>query len=124
MNFLLVFVGAGLGGMLRHLVNLLTLRGFGPGFPVGTFAINITGSIVMGMVVGYLATRDMPSPELRLFVATGILGGYTTFSTFSLDTITLWQRGEIASAAAYVLGSLVLSFAGLWFGMAPFRRWI
>jgi CrcB protein len=122
MNFLLVFVGAGLGGVLRHIVNMLTLRGFGPGFPAGTLIINITGSIIMGLVVGYLATRDMPSPELRLFVATGILGGYTTFSTFSLDTITLWQRGEMGAAAAYVLGSLVLSFAGLWLGMALFRR--
>ena len=122
MNFLLVFVGAGLGGVLRHIVNMLTLRWFGPGFPAGTFLINITGSIVMGLVVGYLATRDMPNPEVRLFVATGILGGYTTFSTFSLDTITLWQRGEIAATAAYVLGSLILSFAGLWLGMAIFRR--
>lgn len=122
MNYLLVFVGAGLGGVLRHIVNMLTLRWFGPGFPAGTFLINITGSIVMGLVVGFLATRDMPSVELRLFVATGILGGYTTFSTFSLDTITLWQRGELAAAAAYVIGSLVLSFAGLWLGMALFRR--
>jgi len=122
MNYLLVFVGAGLGGVLRHIVNMLTLRWFGPGFPAGTFVINITGSIIMGLVIGYLATRDMPSLELRLFVATGILGGYTTFSTFSLDTITLWQRGEFAAGIAYVLGSLVLSFAGLWLGMALFRR--
>lgn len=122
MNYLLVFVGAGLGGVLRHTMNMLTLRWFGPGFPAGTFLINITGSIAMGLVVGYLATRDMPNVEVRLFVATGILGGYTTFSTFSLDTITLWQRGEFTAAAAYVLGSLVLSFAGLWLGMALFRR--
>ncbi len=122
MSFLLVFVGAGLGGVLRHIMNMLSLRWFGPGFPAGTFLINISGSIVMGLVVGFLATRDMPSIELRLFVATGILGGYTTFSTFSLDTITLWQRGEFAAAAAYVIGSLVLSFAGLWLGMALFRR--
>ena len=122
MSFLLVFVGAGLGGVLRHIMNMLSLRWFGPGFPAGTFLINISGSIVMGLVVGYLATRDMPSVELRLFVATGILGGYTTFSTFSLDTISLWQRGEFAAAAAYVIGSLVLSFAGLWLGMALFRR--
>jgi CrcB protein len=122
MNFLLVFVGAGLGGMLRHAVNMLSLRWFGPNLPWGTFLINITGSIAMGLVVGCLAHRNVPGVELRLFVATGILGGYTTFSTFSLDTITLWERGEIAVAAAYVLGSLVLSFAGLWLGMALFRR--
>lgn len=122
MNFLLVFVGAGLGGMLRHAINLLSLRWFGPNFPFGTLLINITGSAIMGLVVGYLATRDMPSTELRLFVATGILGGYTTFSTFSLDTISLWERGEIAASLAYVVGSLVLSFAGLWLGMLVFRR--
>jgi len=122
MNYLLVFVGAGLGGVLRHIVNLLTLRWFGPNFPAGTFLINITGSIAMGMVIGYLATRNVPGPELRLFIATGVLGGYTTFSTFSLDTIALWQRGEIGTAAAYVLGSLILSFTGLWLGMVLFRR--
>lgn len=122
MNFILVFVGAGFGGMLRHAVNLLALRRLGPNFPYATLLINISGSLAMGLVVGYLAGRNMPSPELRLFIATGILGGYTTFSTFSLDTISLWQRGEIAAALAYVIGSLVLSFAGLWFGMVLFRR--
>lgn len=122
MNFLLVFVGAGLGGMLRHAINMLSLRWLGPNFPWGTFIINITGSIAMGLVVGFLAHRNVPGTELRLFVATGILGGYTTFSTFSLDTISLWERGEIATAAAYVLGSLLLSFVGLWFGMVVFRR--
>lgn len=122
MNFLLVFVGAGLGGMLRHAINMLSLRWLGPNFPWGTFIINITGSIAMGLVVGFLAHRNVPGTELRLFVATGVLGGYTTFSTFSLDTISLWERGEIATAAAYVLGSLLLSFVGLWFGMVVFRR--
>jgi fluoride exporter len=122
MNFLLVFVGAGLGGMLRHAVNMLTLRWFGPNFPWGTFLINITGSIAMGLVVGFLAHRNLPGTSLRLFVATGVLGGYTTFSTFSLDTIALWERGEAANAIAYVFGSLLFAFAGLWLGMAVFRR--
>lgn len=122
MNFLLVFVGAGLGGMLRHAVNMLTLRWFGPNFPWGTFLINVTGSLAMGLVVGFLVHRNLPGTGLRLFIATGLLGGYTTFSTFSLDTITLWERGQIANAMAYVIGSLILSFAGLWLGMALFRR--
>ena len=122
MNFLLVFVGAGLGGMLRHAVNMLTLRWLGPNFPWGTFLINITGSIAMGLVVGFLTHRNLPGTGLRLFVATGVLGGYTTFSTFSLDTITLWERGEVANALAYVFGSLLFAFAGLWLGMAVFRR--
>lgn len=122
MNFLLVFVGAGIGGMLRHAVNMLTLRWLGPNFPWGTFLINITGSLAMGLVVGFLAHRSLPGTGLRLFIATGLLGGYTTFSTFSLDTITLWERGQIANAMAYVIGSLILSFAGLWLGMVIFRR--
>lgn len=122
MNFLLVFVGAGLGGMVRHAVNLLTLRWLGPNFPWGTFLINITGSIAMGLVVGFLVHRSLPGTGVRLFIATGVLGGYTTFSTFSLDTITLWERGQIANAIVYVIGSLLLSLAGLWLGMALFRR--
>jgi CrcB protein len=122
MNFLLVFVGAGLGGMLRHAVNMLTLRWLGPNFPWGTFLINVTGSLAMGLVVGFLVHRNLPGTGLRLFIATGLLGGYTTFSTFSLDTITLWERGQIANAMAYVIGSLILSFAGLWLGMVLFRR--
>ena len=118
MNFLLVFVGAGLGGMLRHAVNMLTLRWLGPNFPWGTFLINITGSIAMGLVVGFLTHRNLPGTGLRLFVATGVLGGYTTFSTFSLDSALLMERGAYVQAGAYVIGSVVLSilalFAGLW----------
>ena len=85
MSYLLVFVGGGLGASLRHFINLMCARLFGTGFPWGTFLINITGSTVMGLIAGYLAFRGGASQHWRLFLMTGILGGYTTFSAFSLD---------------------------------------
>jgi CrcB protein len=123
MGFVVVFIGAGIGGMLRHLLGLLSLRWLGPGFPYGTLVINITGSAVMGLVIGYLAARNIPGQLLRLFLTTGILGGYTTFSTFSLDSVTLWERGEPAAAIGYVLASVVLSLAALFGAMLLMRQW-
>ena len=86
MNYLLVFVGGGLGSSLRHTVNIACTRAFGTAFPYHTFIINITGSAVMGLIAGYLAFRGEASQSWRLFLMTGVLGGYTTFSAFSLDT--------------------------------------
>jgi CrcB protein len=117
MSYLLVFVGGGLGATLRHLINLTCARFMGTGFPWGTFIINISGSTVMGLIAGYLAFKGEASQPWRLFLMTGILGGYTTFSAFSLDTALLYERGEIGLAAAYVIGSVVLSIAGLFAGL-------
>jgi fluoride exporter len=122
MNYLLVFVGGGLGATLRHLINLTCARCMGTGFPSGTFIINITGSTVMGLVAGYLAFKGGASQPWRLFLMTGILGGYTTFSAYSLDAALLYERGELASAALYVIGSVVLSIAGLFAGLALVRQ--
>ncbi|THD59591.1 MAG: fluoride efflux transporter CrcB [Bradyrhizobium sp.] len=122
MNYLLVFVGGGLGATLRHLVNVVSGRWFGTAFPYHTFFINITGSIVMGLIAGYLAFRADASQSWRLFLMTGILGGYTTFSAFSLDTALLYERGEIGLAAFYVVGSVVFSIAGLFGGLALVRH--
>jgi fluoride exporter len=122
MNYLLVFVGGGLGATLRHLINLFCARCIGTGFPWGTFIINISGSTVMGLIAGYLASRGEASQAWRLFLMTGILGGYTTFSAFSLDTALLYERGELSLAAFYVLGSVVLSIAGLFAGLALVRH--
>ncbi len=122
MNYLLVFVGGGLGATLRHLVNVTCARCIGTAFPYGTFIINITGSIAMGLIAGYLAFKGEASQPWRLFVMTGILGGYTTFSAFSLDTAILYERGEIGLAALYVLGSVVLSIVGLFAGLALVRH--
>ncbi len=112
----LVFLGAGAGGVFRHLVNLLAARWWGTDFPIGTLLINVTGSLLMGLLVGWLAFKSSTnwSQPLRLFIATGVLGGYTTFSTFSLETVLLVERNEIGLAAAYVVLSRLFGFLGLW----------
>jgi fluoride exporter len=122
MSYLLVFVGGGLGATLRYLINVTCARTLGTGFPWGTFLINITGSTVMGLIAGYLALKGEASQPWRLFLMTGILGGYTTFSAYSLDAALLYERGELASAALYVVGSVVLSIAGLFAGLALVRQ--
>ncbi|WP_296517521.1 fluoride efflux transporter CrcB [Rhodopseudomonas sp.] len=121
-SYLLVFFGGGLGAMLRHFVNILSARTLGTAFPYHTFLINITGSIVMGLIAGYLAFKGEASQPFRLFLMTGILGGYTTFSAFSLDAALLYERGEVGLAALYVLGSVVLSIAGLFGGLTLVRH--
>ncbi len=117
MSYLLVFLGGGLGAALRHGINIGTPRLLGSGFPWSTFLINVTGSLVMGLLAGWLAFKGDASQSWRLFLTTGILGGYTTFSTFSLDVAVLYERGDIALAAAYGIGSVVLSVAGLFAGL-------
>jgi len=121
MNYLVVFIGGGLGSCLRHVVNVVCPRFLGTNFPYHTFIINITGSIVMGLIAGYLAFKGDAAQSWRLFLMTGILGGYTTFSAFSLDAGLLYERGELGLAALYVLGSVVLSILGLFAGLALVR---
>jgi len=117
-NLVLVAIGGAIGASLRHLVNLGALRLVGATFPWGTMAINIAGSFAMGMFIELLARRFGASNEVRLFVATGILGGFTTFSAFSLDFAVLWERGAALPALAYVLvsviGAILALFLGLW----------
>ena len=122
MHYVLVFLGGGLGATLRHIVNLTCARCIGTAFPYGTFIINISGSTLMGLIAGYLAFKGEASQPWRLFVMTGILGGYTTFSAFSLDAALLYERGELGLAALYVAGSVVLSIAGLFAGLALMRH--
>jgi len=120
----LVFIGGGLGAAARHLVNLLAARLLGISFPWGTLAVNVVGSFAMGVLVAWLAAKyEGGGQGLRLFLATGVLGGFTTFSSFSLDAISLWERGAHGTAAAYVIASLVLSLAGLVAGLALIRAW-
>ena len=123
MNYLIVFVGAGLGGMARHGVNVTALRLLGGhGFPFGTFTINVVGSFLMGVVVEYFAFRSGLPQHARLFLTTGILGGFTTFSAFSLETAVLIERGQILSAGLYATGSVILSVGGLFLGMTILRN--
>lgn len=118
-GLLLVFAGAGLGGVARHAVNLACGRWCGPEFPWSTLIVNATGSLAMGLVAGWLAFRanEAWGHGLQLFIATGVLGGFTTFSAFSLDAILLWERGAAPVALLYVLVSVVLSILGLACGL-------
>ena len=115
---LAVFVGGGLGSVLRWLIGKWTLAWFGYGFPVGTSAVNIAGSLAIGLAIGALEGVGQPA---KLFFVTGFLGGFTTFSAFSLDTLTLWQRGEVLTAVLYVGLSVALSLAAVWAGWAIVR---
>ncbi len=121
--FLLVFLGAGIGGVLRHGVNLAAMRLIGLGFPWGTLAVNVVGSFAMGALAGWLALKAGASwnQPVRLFFATGVLGGFTTFSAFSLDAVLLWERGQGGAAMVYVVGSVALSLAALAGGLALVR---
>jgi CrcB protein len=119
--YLIVFVGGGLGAALRHGINILFARMLGTAFPYGTLTVNVTGSLIMGLIAGYFAFKGDASQNWRLFLTTGILGGYTTFSAFSLDVALLYERGEIGLAALYVGASVVISIAGLFAGLALAR---
>src|SRR6476659_6523619 len=121
MLYLIVFLGAGLGGALRHGVNVGAAKLFGYGFPFGTMIVNVVGSFLMGLLAGYLAFRPGIAQHMRLFLTTGILGGFTTFSAFSLDTALLVERHSCGMAAGYAVGSVAASVSALFFGLALFR---
>jgi CrcB protein len=121
-GFAIVFLGGGIGAATRHGLNLAGLRMLGPDFPYATMFINITGSIVMGLCAAYFAFKGGASQHWRLFATTGILGGYTTFSAFSLDAALLYERNQLGLAAFYVIGSVVISIAGLFAGLAIVRN--
>lgn len=120
MAYLIVFLGAGIGGAFRHGVNVGAAR-LGYGFPVGTLVVNVAGSFLMGLLAGYFAFRPGIGQHMRLFLTTGILGGFTTFSAFSLDTALLIERHSYGLAAGYVVGSVAAAGSALFFGLALFR---
>jgi CrcB protein len=114
-----VAAGGAIGACLRYLTNVGAGRLFGPGFPVGTMIVNVAGCFAMGVIVTVLAKKG--GNHLAPFLMTGVLGGFTTFSAFSLDTLTLWERGQAGAAAIYVLGSVILSLAGIVAGLTLAR---
>jgi fluoride exporter len=132
LGYLVVFFGAGIGGSLRHAVNRAALP-FGSSFPWATLTVNVTGSFLMGVLAGWLLFTDGGWPQLRqiassgsgqyvrLFLTTGILGGFTTFSAFSLEAALFLERGKIGAAFVYAASSVILSVGGLLFGLTLMR---
>ena len=124
MAYLIVFVGAGIGGMLRHGANVLAARLLGFGFPYGTLFVNVAGGFLLGVLAEWLLIKGIGNQPLRLFLTTGILGGFTTFSAFSLDAAVMWQRGDYVLCAGYAAGSVLFSVAALFLGMAAVKALI
>ncbi|MGZ0188914.1 MAG: fluoride efflux transporter CrcB [Alphaproteobacteria bacterium] len=122
---LLVMVGGGMGAGLRYGVGLAASRLFGLGFPWGTLLCNVIGSLAMGLLIGGMAQGLLgdgrQAENARLLLGVGLLGGFTTFSTFSLDAIAVWQRGEVIQAGAYVAASIIIAFTGFLLGMKLMR---
>jgi fluoride exporter len=119
-----VAIGAAAGGVARYLGTVLVQDRAGAGFPVATLFINITGSLLLGFIVQYATDTPSVSPEVRLMLTTGFCGGYTTFSTFSWETVRLLQDGEYSRAASYVFLSVLLSVGGVFAAFAAARRLI
>ena len=115
--WLAVGAGGAIGAMARHGVSRLSLHYLGPNFPWGTLSANVAGSFAMGLLVAWLARHEPQSAALRAFLTVGVLGAFTTFSTFSLDVVTLYRDRTTMIAAAYLLASVILSVAGLVAGL-------
>ena len=120
MPLILVMAGGALGAGARHLVGRAMLAALGPGFPWWTLSINIAGGLLMGLLAGVLLRHHL-GEGWRLFLGVGVLGGFTTFSSFSLEAVTLAQRGALIAAAGYVAASVVGSIAALMLGLAATR---
>lgn len=121
-NLVLVAAGGGLGASLRYLTGIAALRWFGPNFPWGTLVVNVVGSFLMGMVAELIIRRLGVGTDLRLFLMTGLLGGYTTFSAFSLDAVLLFERGALSAALGYVLLNVIGAIVALVLGLALARN--
>ncbi len=121
-GFLAVFIGGGLGAAARHGVNLAFAQGGAPRFPWGTLLINVVGSFAIGLLAGWFALKAQLPQSLRLFLITGVLGGFTTFSAFSLEVGLLLERGQVLAAAGYVLASLVGAVGAMFLGLYLVRQ--
>ena len=123
MNMLLaVACGGAVGAISRHLISNQVMRWAYGGFPWGTLIVNIAGSFILGLLVEYLAQHWSANQEIRGFLVVGVLGGFTTFSAFSLDAVLLLERGSLGPAFAYICGSVLLSIGGLFAGLLLFRQ--
>jgi CrcB protein len=122
-KLLLVFLGGGIGSISRYLLGVGTFRSLGPGWPYGTFTANILGGFAMGVLAGWLAHRGGADQERwRLLLGVGFMGGFTTFSSFSLETVLMIERRDYGQAAGYVAASAALSIGALFLGLLAARR--
>ena len=123
MKLLYVFAGGGVGSLARYLVGMQTLRAFGPNWPYGTFTVNIVGGLLMGLLAGFLAHRGgVDNERWRVMLGVGVLGGFTTFSAFSLDTALMIERRAYGQAMAYIAASVVLAVGALFVGLTFARK--
>lgn len=122
MNILLIALGGGIGAVMRYILTGKVTEIAGFGFPYGTMAVNIIGSLAMGLLIGYMARNIPTNIEAQEFLAVGVLGGFTTFSAFSLDSINMLQRGQITEATLYIAGSVILSLLALIGGLLLIRH--
>lgn len=120
-NFFITGIGGAIGSMMRHGAGLLFLKAGWTNFPWSTLTINLLGSFCIGLIVGWLAHVQNWSEEIRLFAVVGILGGFTTFSAFSLESVLLFERGQYLDAAFYVAASVILSIAATFLGLFLIR---
>jgi len=116
MNLLVVFLGGGLGACARYVLQGTVYRWTGVGFPYGTLVVNVLGSLIIGILMTSFEDRFLISPTMRLFLTVGILGGFTTFSSFSYETVALFLEGSIAAALANAGLSLILCLSATWLG--------
>ena len=123
-SYLIVALGSAVGGALRHGVNVASARLLGTGWPYGTFIVNVVGSFAIGAIVAYFALRGHLTSAWLLFLTTGVLGGFTTFSAFSLDVVLVYERGHVGLAALYVAGSVTVSVAAALLGLIILRRFL
>lgn len=122
-KLLLVFVGGGIGSVARYLLGVSATRSLGFGWPYGTFAANVLGGFAMGFLVSWLAHRGGADQERwRVLIGVGVLGGFTTFSTFSLETALMIQRRDYGQAAGYAAASVIMAIGGLFLGLLAARR--
>jgi len=115
-KYLVVLAGAGLGGLVRYIAGTAIMSKYGGRFPLGTFVINVTGSFLIGVLMTLLTERLHPHPNWRLFLVVGILGGYTTFSSFEYETYQAMRDGERWMGLFYLLGSVAIGYLGVWLG--------
>jgi CrcB protein len=120
-SYLIVALGSALGGALRHGVIVMSARLLGTGWPYGTFTVNVTGSFAIGAIAA-LALRGQVASAWLLFLTTGVLGGFTTFSAFSIDVVLLYDRGHPVLAALYIAGSVIGSIAAAFLALTLVRR--